>query len=305
MAKSLALFNPNSNFPTLTKPYPNPRNPHHGPRIVSMAQNQSYWTSIEADIQTYLKKAIPIRPPESVFEPMHKLPLAAPKTTAPSLCVAACELMGADRSHAMAAAAAVHLMHTAAYLHENLPLTDRTRPKSEVQHMFGPNIELLTGDGIIPFGLELLARSMDSAQNSPDKILRVIVEITRATGSQGMVDGQFRELTIVNDDDSDIIEYVIKKKEGELHACGAACGAVLGGGAEEEIQRLRNFGLYIGMARGMIRKNKSGLFKEKIEELQGLAVKELDGFEPEKVELISSLVELELESEPEPNLVVA
>ncbi|KAK6124807.1 hypothetical protein DH2020_041450 [Rehmannia glutinosa] len=235
---------------------------------MAAAQNQSYWVSIEADVETYLKKAIPIRSPESVFEPMHHLTFAAPRTTAPALCVAACELVGGDRSRAMAAASAVHLMHAAAYIHEHLPLTDRPRPKPTVHHKYNPNIELLTGDGIIPFGLELLARSMDLAQNNQDKILRVIIEITRATGSQG-----------------------VQEKEGELHACGAACGAILGGGDEEEIEKLRNFGLYAGMLRGLLGKNNSGIMEDKIEKLKALALKELESFQGKRTELIASLVE--------------
>lgn len=293
MAEGLSLFIPKTSFPTLPKSKSNPSYAHNGPIVVAVAQNQSYWTSIDADIQTYLKKAIPIRPPESVFEPMHHLTFAAPRTTAPALCVAACELVGGDRSQAMAAAAAVHLMHAAAYLHENLPVTDRPRPKPTVQHRFDANIELLTGDGIIPFGLELLARSMDPAQGNADKILRVIVEITRATGSQGMVYGQYHELGPNIDDDLEIIEYVSKKKEGELYACGAACGAVLGGGAEEEIEKLRKFGLYVGTAQGMFGKNKSGVLENKIEKFKTMALEELEGFKEEKTEMISSLVELQ------------
>lgn len=262
------------------------------PIVVSMAQTQSCWASIEAEIEAYLKKSIPIRSPESVFEPMHHLTFAAPRSTAPALCVAACELVGGGRDQAMAAAAAIHLMHAAAYTHEHLPLTDRPRPRPAIQHKYNPNIELLTGDGIIPFGLELLARSTDPAQRNPDKILRVIIEITRATGSQGMVDGQYQELGLDQlGSQYEIIEYVCKKKEGELHACGAACGAILGGGAEEEIESLRRFGLYAGMVRGMLGMDKAGLMEEKIEKLKELALKELESLQGKKTELISSLVE--------------
>lgn len=264
------------------------------PMVVTMVQNQSYCVSIEVDIEEYLKKAIPIRPPFSVFEPMHHLTFAAPRTKAPVLCIAACELTGGDRSLAMAAAAALHLMHAATFTHENLPVQDRPRPKPEVPHKFGPNVELLTGDGILPFGLELLARSMDQAQNDPDQIRRVIVEITRAIGSQGMIDGRYRELEmdLSQENTGRVMDYVCEKKKVELHACGAACGAILGGGDEVEIEKLRKYGDYVGMIHGMLNgigKNKEGLIEEKIENLRILALKELEIFEGKNVELISSL----------------
>ncbi|CAA3004998.1 heterodimeric geranylgeranyl pyrophosphate synthase small subunit, chloroplastic-like [Olea europaea subsp. europaea] len=262
----------------------------HRAAVVSMDQNQTYWATIEADIEAYLKKAIPIRPPVTVFEPMHYLTFAAPRTTAPALCIAACELMGGERGQAMAAASAVHLMHAAYYAHEHLPIKDRPSNKPKIQHKFEPSIELLTGDGMVPFGLELLSRSMDLAQNhNPDKILQVIIEITRLTGSQGMVDGFYRELELNGSN----IEYVCKKKEGELHACGAACGAILGGGAEDEIEKLRQYGLYVGMIQGLqngVGKDNKGM-EEKIEKFKILALKELESLKGKKIGLISSIVE--------------
>ncbi|CAA3014551.1 heterodimeric geranylgeranyl pyrophosphate synthase small subunit, chloroplastic-like [Olea europaea subsp. europaea] len=185
-------------------------------------------------------------------------------------------------------------MHAATFTHENLPVQDRPRPKPEVPHKFGPNVELLTGDGILPFGLELLARSMDQAQNDPDQILRVIVEITRAIGSQGMIDGRYRELEmdLSQGNTGRVMDYVCEKKKVELHACGAACGAILGGGDEVEIEKLRKYGDYVGMIHGMLNgigKNKEGLIEEKTERLRILALKELEIFKGKNVELISSL----------------
>lgn len=263
-----------------------------------MARKQTYWANIEADIESHLKEAIPIRHPVSVFEPMHHLTFAPPRSTAPALCIAACELVGGDRNQAMAAASAIQLMHAAAYAHENLPLTDRTRPKPAIEHKFNPNIELLTGDGIMPFAFELLAGSLDSAQNNADRVLRVITEISRATGSQGVVDGQFREFIISQSDqeesvDMSKVEHVSKKKEGELHACAAACGAILGGGSEEEIEKLRCYGLYAGTIQGMLHgigRHQKGA-QEIVENLRTLALKELESFKKREIEAISSLVE--------------
>ncbi|KAL6975274.1 Transferase of alkyl or aryl groups [Sarracenia purpurea var. burkii] len=276
------------------------------PMMVARPNSQSYWTSIEADVEAHLQKAIPIRPPTTVFEPMHYLVFAAPKTKAPALCVAACELVGGHQDQAMAAASALHLMHSAAYTHEHLPLTDKPIPKPTIHHAYGPNIELLTGDGIVPFGFELLARSIKPAQNNSGRILRVIVEITRAVGSQGIVDGQYRQLRRIQSNfnsssdkqyDEEWVEHVLKKKEGEIHACGAACGAILGGGSEEEIERLRKCGLYVGMIQGVMNvvgENEKKGFREVVERLGEMAMKELEIFNGRKVEPISSLIEASL-----------
>ncbi|XP_019196842.1 PREDICTED: heterodimeric geranylgeranyl pyrophosphate synthase small subunit, chloroplastic-like [Ipomoea nil] len=249
------------------------------PRAVMVAENQSYWASIEADIEAHLKKALPVRPPASVFEPLRYLALAAPRTTAPALCVAACELFGGDREQAMDAASAIHLMHAATHAHRHLPLSSGVvgaKASEPVYHKFGPNIELLTGDALIPFGLELLARSMDyPTRINPDKIVRVIIEITRATGSQGVLDAINGGEKVTGGG----------KRRGLLHACGAACGGIIGGGSEEEIERLRNFGHYVEMINGV------GT-EEKMKEWKISAMKELERLEGREIGQISSLLAL-------------
>jgi geranylgeranyl diphosphate synthase type II len=237
--------------------------------MVTMSQNQSYWASVNSEIDAHLKQAIdPLRPPREVFEPMHHLAFAAPQNKAPALCVVACELVGGHRDQATAAASALHLMCAASFTHEQLPLTDRPRPTAH--HAYGPNIE----------------------QNNSGRILRVTVEIARAMGPQGIVDGQYQELERPQSDHTLWIERVCKKKEGGFHACAAACGAILGGGSEEEIDMLRRFGLYVGMIQGMLHgvgRKEKGLAKM-VEELRNLALKELEEFKGGKAEAIASFL---------------
>ncbi|KAK9175063.1 hypothetical protein WN944_027068 [Citrus x changshan-huyou] len=75
--------------------------------------------------------------------------------------------------------------------------------------------------------LHLLASSDNPAGNNSGRILRVMVEMTRAMGSQ----------------DVEMTYETYKKNEGGLHTCGAACGAILGGGSVEEIELSLNLQL--------------------------------------------------------------
>ncbi|KAJ1389558.1 Polyprenyl synthetase [Sesbania bispinosa] len=265
------------------------------PTTVKMTNHQHpYWASLQADIEAHLKQAIPMKEPLVVFEPMHHLVFAAPRTTVPALCLAACELVGGQRHQAMAAASALLLFHAATYTHEHLPLTDRPKPgpRPMVPHVYGPNIELLTGDGIVPFAFELLAGSDPDGGNS-DRVLRAMIEISRAVGSEGLIDAQYMKTSATQSDGEELrhvegIRRVVEKNEGGLHACGAACGALLGGGSEEEIERLRKYGFYVGMIQGMVQK---GLWEEKqVKEARDLALKELQFFKDREVDAISSFV---------------
>ncbi|XVE50665.1 hypothetical protein DITRI_Ditri01bG0181500 [Diplodiscus trichospermus] len=260
--------------------------------------NQSYWAAINADIEAHLKLAVPVKEPLSVFEPMHLLTFAAPRSTAPALCVAACELVGGHRDQALPAASALHLMYAASFTHEHLPLTESSRPKSTIQHVFGPNMELLIGDAMIPFGFELLAKLDDPTQNNSDRILRVMIEISRATGSQGMIYGQYYKLgPYQSDNRKSSQEHVSEKYEGALHACAAACGAILGGGSDEEIEKMRRYGLYTGKMQGIMNRNGNNDDKDLrilVEELRNLAAKELSGFNEAKIEAIFSAFQPDL-----------
>ncbi|GMJ15959.1 hypothetical protein HRI_005265100 [Hibiscus trionum] len=277
-------LNPNRPFPVLL--------PFNKPFRVTMSCNQSYWASVSQDIEAHLKQAIPIREPLTVFEPMHRLMFAAPRNAAPALCVAACELVGGHRNQALPTASAIHVVYAASFFHEHLPLTESSRPKSKVEHVYAPSMELQIGDAMIPFGLELLSQSDDPTQNNSDRILHVMVEITRAIGSRGMIHGQFYQVEPHESDNNESshmeqIERVSEKYEGTMYGCAAACGAIIGGGSEEEIERMRKYGSYIGKIEGIV--NRSGsmdkdLMRRMVGELRDLASNELRWFNKAKVE---------------------
>lgn len=271
------------------------------PMMVSVPQGpspQSYWASVNVDIENNLRQALPTLPPPTVLEPMRRVVLSSPMTAAAALCVAVCELFGGRREDAMAAAAALQCTHAALFTHEHLPLTGRTDPAGVVDHVYSPNIELLTGDGVSPFGYEVLARSVDDpsgAAEKSDRILRVIVEISRAAGSEGMIDGRYREVEEGGGGD-DVVGWAMRvgrKKEGELCACGAACGAILGGGNEEEVERLRRYGSYVGIIQGVLKRSRR---KEAVELAHGfrdLALMELNGLKigDQELEAFTTMVE--------------
>ena len=224
-------------------------------------KKKSYWTSIHEDIGAHLRHAIVVKEQVEIYEPMRHFVFAAPVNMAPALCVAACELVGGHHEQAIVAAAALHVMHAASFIHENLPLLDSPslipRSKPTMYHAFKPNTELLVADAMLLFGLELLASLDNPAGNNSGRILRVMVEMTHAMGSQGAVEGQYNELQCSQCDDDDdrklngttdvdMTYETYKKKEDGLHACGAACGAILGGGSVEEIELSLNLQL-LGM----------------------------------------------------------
>ncbi|KAL5731259.1 hypothetical protein ACHQM5_004007 [Ranunculus cassubicifolius] len=189
-----------------------------------------------------------MKQPTSIYEPMCHLIVEVPRSMAPALCIAACEVVGGDKEKAIPAASALHLIHVATYTHEYLQLSEQSIPRPMAHHGYGAKIELLSGDNMVPIGYELLAAMEEQPDINPDHILRVMVEIGCAMGSEGLVYGQYlkmRSMGLVPDEPS--IYEAFERKGGALYSCGAACGAILGGGSDEEIEKLRRYGLYVGM----------------------------------------------------------
>nr|AAS82870.1 geranyl diphosphate synthase small subunit [Clarkia breweri] len=266
----------------------------------TMATLSTYWDSINDKIDGHLKAAVPVRKPLSVFEPLHHLTLAAPRSSAPALCIAACELVGGSSSQAMDAAAALHLIHASLSVHKRLY-------RGGSGSGFGSNIELLTGDGMLPLAFELLANSEGAGDESRSRrILRVIVEISKAAGSEGLLKGEYNELQLgrlagfTGGDwrDAFWMDHVCGKKEGGLHACAAACGGILGGGTEEEIEKLRKLGYLVGMIRGIVSVKGGAAGEDEewmkvVEEMAETALKLLTGFSGELKSKITNICQYE------------
>lgn len=258
-------------------------------QVTTTYSNPTNWSTKNADVDARLKQALPIRDPLDVHQPMHDLVFSAPKTLAPALCIAACELVGGERKDGVDVASALNLMLAASYTHQYLPnLLQRPNSPS-----FPHNIELLTGDGIYPLGFELLA-SPDGVGGDAERALRVILEVARAMGGQGLVEAQYMKVKWAKGelDGDSVLMRMCERGEGSVYSCAAACGAIVGGACEEDVEKLRRYGFYVGMIHGLLDGvGREGDVEEEVQRLRSLALKELEGFDAEKVGAISSLVD--------------
>ena len=93
------------------------------------------------------------------------------------------------------AAAAIELIHTYSLIHDDLPAMDddelrRGRPTSHV--MFGENVAILAGDGLFAEALHLFA---ERQRGEPGAVLAALGELLAAMGVDGMVGGQYMDVT--------------------------------------------------------------------------------------------------------------
>nr|AAM21639.1 geranylgeranyl pyrophosphate synthase [Cistus creticus] len=211
---------------------------------------QSYMDQMADSVNQALESAVSLREPLKIHEAMRYSLLAGGKRVRPLLCIAACELVGGDVSVAMPAACAVEMIHTMSLIHDDLPCMDNDdlrRGKPTNHKAFGEDIAVLAGDALLSFAFEHVAVSTVGA--SPDKIVRAVGELAKAVGKEGLVAGQVVDITSegLNDVGLDHLEYIHVHKTAVLLEAAVVLGAILGGGTDEEVERLRKFAICIGL----------------------------------------------------------
>ncbi|KAI9113655.1 hypothetical protein K1719_015582 [Acacia pycnantha] len=197
-----------------------------------------------------LDEAIALREPEKIHEAMRYSLLAGGKRVRPMLCVAACELVGGSESVAMPSACAVEMIHTMSLIHDDLPCMDNDdlrRGKPTNHKVFGEDVAVLAGDALLSFAFEHIA--VGTVGVSPARVVRAIGELAKSVGAEGLVAGQV--VDIASEGLSDVglekLEFIHLHKTAALLEAAVVLGAIVGGGSDEEIEKLRKFARYIGL----------------------------------------------------------
>ena len=167
-------------------------------------------------------------------------------TARPTLMSIVCEAAGGNEEIIVPVAASIVLISGGIDIHDDI--IDRSETK--LSHLtilgkFGGDIALLAGDALLFKGLTLLCESVKK-KVSAEKISVVFKLINRMffeLGDAEAVELQFRGRTDISPE-----EYLrlVRKKAADVEAL-TRISAILGGGSEEEIEKLGEYGRLLGM----------------------------------------------------------
>jgi geranylgeranyl diphosphate synthase, type II len=213
-----------------------------------------YLQARRVEIEAALAAALPAPPdcPSVVADAMRYSVTAGGKRLRPTLCLAAAEAVGGNRSLAMPAACAIELIHTYSLIHDDLPAMDndtlrRGRPTLHV--VAGEGMAILAGDGLLTEAFALLARmpaTVDPAIVS--RKLRVSGVVAVAAGATGMVGGQALDLGGSSTMNADSLRVMHSKKTAALIRASAVAGAIMGGAADTIVGRIDAAAADFGLA---------------------------------------------------------
>ncbi len=177
---------------------------------------------------------------ESEFIDPLKYALEGGKRIRPLILVLSAECVGKVDEKTYSASCAVELLHMESVIHDDIIDNEILRRHKDPFHIkYGYNTAILTGDFVL--GLIL---NISSRLNNP----RVTKDL--ATTAMLMSEGEMIEGRLQTSEDTTYDDYlrVIEYKTATAFEVAARLGAIIGGGSEDEIEALTDYGKNIGIA---------------------------------------------------------
>ena len=175
--------------------------------------------------------------------------MAGGKRLRPILLMAAADAVGADGTKFLSVACALEMIHTYSLIHDDLPAMDDDalrRGKATNHVVYGDGIAILAGDALLTLAFTVILRQKDV---SAETLLRVVDEISRAAGAEGMVGGQALDLEAENRQITmEELRSVHRGKTGALFCAALRSGAILAGATEKQLAALTSYADHFGLA---------------------------------------------------------
>ena len=188
--------------------------------------------------------------PERLLEAMRYSLQAGGKRLRPVILLAACEMAGGDTETALPFACAIEMIHTYSLIHDDLPAMDNDdlrRGKPTNHKVFGENLAILAGDGLLNAAAELMSRA--ALRMADSRGIRALEIIMRHAGVTGMIAGQVRDVLSEGETPrEDLVSYIHSHKTADLLEAPMEAGLALAGADEQTIRTGHDFGYHLGLA---------------------------------------------------------
>ena len=189
-------------------------------------------------IDSALDKELELYSESEFCEPL-KYALEGGKRIRPIITLLAAESVGQIDENVYAGACAIELLHTESVIHDDIIDNETQRRHKDPFHIkYGYNTSVLTGDFVLGLILNISSR-LDKARVTKDL----------ATAAMLMSEGEVLEGKLEESEDVTFEDYikVMDYKTATAFEMAAKLGAVIGGGSEEEISGLAEYGKNIGI----------------------------------------------------------
>ena len=162
---------------------------------------KEYLTLSQERVEVALDQRLPANTvlPKMLHDAMRYSTLDGGKRMRPMLTYSVGKALGIDAEVLDGAACAVEMIHVYSLIHDDLPAMDDDdlrRGKATSHKQYDEATAILAGDGLQTLAFQILAGD-ESMKASAETRLKMIMALTKASGSQGMVGGQAIDLESV------------------------------------------------------------------------------------------------------------
>ena len=194
-------------------------------------------------INNYLDQMPYSRSPKGLYEPItYELSLGG-KRIRPVLMLMAYNLYKEDVDSILPQAAGLETYHNHTLLHDDvMDKADMRRNKPTVHNVWNENVAILSGDAMLILAYRLMS---DCSADKLPEVLQTFIETTME-----ICEGQQWDMEFETRLDVKVDEYIemIRLKTSVLLAAALKIGACLAGASDEDMSKLYDFGVKMGLA---------------------------------------------------------
>ncbi len=170
------------------------------------------------------------------------------KRIRPALLMQFYKICSGTDDNAINFAVALEMIHTYSLIHDDLPCMDdddMRRGKPSNHKVFGEDIALLAGDGLLTHAFYVAG----DTKNIPcERILAAIKELSLLSGYKGMAGGQVIDLESEGKKvEAELINELNLLKTAGLLRAAAKIGVILAGGSKEQLEAADQYGINLGI----------------------------------------------------------
>jgi len=204
-------------------------------------------------VDSYLESYFSIpSEPFVLHEAMRYSLFAGGKRIRPILALASYEACGGNPKDIVPYATALELIHTYSLIHDDLPSMDNDdlrRGKPTNHKVFGEAMAILAGDALLTEAFLMLSNNPHSSSLKLSDLIKIIREVSLASGVHGMVGGQALDIFSENiEPDKDTLNFIHLHKTAALITASVRMGAILANIKEKKLKALTEYGTGIGFA---------------------------------------------------------
>ncbi len=186
--------------------------------------------------------------PTDVHRSMRYSVFSGGKRLRPALALTVADALELPQAAVLPSACALELIHAFSLIHDDLPAMDdddlrRGRPTNH--KVFGEAVAILAGDALSTLAFEIVARHTPD----PTVVPELIIELARATGTEGMIGGQILDITAEGKvPDERLVADIHLRKTAALLRASCTMPALAGRAGAAKVEALRRFGELLGHA---------------------------------------------------------